>query len=117
DRLPARREPAQNRRGHLRLHRQYPFLRHRYAAQAVRLLLRQSRAPLQRDPCGRDRAGARGAEVRMIEATSGPRRASIWPATLARRELSPRPGFLLEFTPGKRGGNERSFAVRATCLI
>src|SRR6516164_1922061 len=71
ERLPARRDADQHRRRHLRLHRQYPFLRHRYAAQAVRLLSRQSRAPLHRDPCGRDRAAARGTKVRMIEAASG----------------------------------------------
>src|SRR5215813_2690481 len=71
ERLPARRDADQHRRGHLWLHRQYPFLRHRYAAQAVRLLPRQSRAPLHRDPCGRDRADARGAQVRVIKAASG----------------------------------------------
>src|SRR5262245_40967856 len=71
ERLPARRDADQHRRRHLWLHRQYPFLRHRYAAQAVRLRPRQPRAPLQRDPCGRDRVAPRGAEVRMIGAASG----------------------------------------------
>jgi len=70
-RLPARRDADQHRRRHLWLHRQYPFLRHRYAAQAVRLRPRQPRAPLQRNSCGRDRAAARGTEVRMIGAASG----------------------------------------------
>src|SRR5262249_43430130 len=71
ERLPAWREADQHRHRHLWLHRQYPFLRHRYATQAVRLLSRQSRAPLQRDSCGRDRAAARGTKVRMIGAASG----------------------------------------------
>ena len=50
DRLCARAATDQRRCRHLRLHRQYPFLRHRHAAEAVRVVAAKSHAPLRRHP-------------------------------------------------------------------
>ena len=47
--LCARREADQHRCGHLRLHRQHLFLRHRYAAEAIRRRPREYRLALLRD--------------------------------------------------------------------
>ena len=49
-RLRARRAADLGRRRHLRLHRQYLFLRHRHAAESLRAGARQPGAPLHRDP-------------------------------------------------------------------
>ncbi len=49
-RLCAWRHARLDRRRHLWLHRQYLFLRHRYAAEAIRRRARQYRAALPRDP-------------------------------------------------------------------
>ncbi len=63
-RLCAWRDADQHRCRHLWLHRQHLFLRHRYAAEAIRHGAQEHRAALPRHSCGREQAGMMDGDIR-----------------------------------------------------